>query len=187
METQQQSRIAYRLKCEKHLYLPSAIGLGIIPANAGSLNSWQPRPWYTGSSPRMRGTHDALSRRLNGSGIIPADARSTTAGPWTPRDDKDHPRGCGEHDANTYKQNSSQGSSPRMRAALFFLHHQGIGPIIIPADAGNTCPFSDRFDGEQDHPPRMRGAHHPAHQGGIAWGIIPADAGSTEEGNIHSR
>ena len=138
METQQQSRIAYRLKCEKRLYLSSVIGLGIIPANAGSLNSWQSRPWYTGSSPRMRGAQCRSPPKMRRSGIIPADAGSTNQRRRRHRGTEDHPRGCGEHQAPNTSMDFKSGSSPRMRGVPAVLVEVDTELRIIPADAGST-------------------------------------------------
>ena len=193
METQQQSRIAYRLKCEKRLYLPSVIGLGIIPANAWSLNSWQSRPWYTGSSPRTRGALTQLNDGTFVVGIIPADARSTDLGARYSRRIQDHPRGCGEHASG------HAGLPLRMRGALLLQRVEVRRGGIIPADAGSTDQLSKSLLGAKDYPrgcgehsaqqiynvtnakssPRMWGAQAVDHQRGAIAGIIPADAGST--------
>ena len=182
METQQQSRIAYRLKCEKRLYLPSVIGLGIIPANAGSLNSWQSRLWYTESSPGMQGTQTQLNDGTFVVGIIPADARSTDLGARYSRRIQDHPRGCGEHCLT-----------------------RPIWPDnvrIIPTDAGNTRGPLPPRSWTPDHPrgcgehitfrtvtrpvrgssPRMRGTPLTVMVCSPSPRIIPADAGNTQMG-----
>ena len=50
-----------------------------------------------GSSPRMRGTPNALHHLEIRVRIIPADAGNTDARPVLPHPHTDHPRGCGEH------------------------------------------------------------------------------------------
>ena len=54
-----------------------------------------------GSSPRMRGAHDADRPSGDGPGIIPAYAGSTDF-VWRSCDhSRDHPRVCGEHEVQT--------------------------------------------------------------------------------------
>ena len=128
----------YRLKCEKYLYLPSALGLGIIPANAGSLNSWQSRLWYTESSPGMQGAQTQLNDGTFVVGIIPADARSTDLGARYSRRIQDHPHGCGEHITFRTVTRPVRGSSPRMRGTPWKMIHGLVSKGIIPTDAGST-------------------------------------------------
>ena len=128
-----------------------------------------------GSSPRMRGAHSADCWHAWPYGIIPADAGSTgdvaivlpafiDAG-IIPADAgstarkivvcvpvADHPRGCGEHNAVTYKQNSAQGSSPRMRGAHLEQLHLAASGRIIPADAGSTGGHRLYTLCKRDHP-----------------------------------
>ena len=103
------------------LNLPGRVlGLGIIPADAGSTRSidarrspgpdhprgcgehlYQILKWVglAGSSPRMRGApRDRISQSAT-SRIIPADAGSTSVASYHSRLVRDHPRGCGEHAA----------------------------------------------------------------------------------------
>lgn len=84
----------------------------------GSLNSWQSRPWYTGSSPRTRGALTWVPDTRAESRIIPADARNTVS-----------------HDPSG---RTMSGLSPRMRGTLDLCDRKGDGSRIIPADAGNT-------------------------------------------------
>ena len=169
----------YRLKCEKYLYLPSALGLGIIPANAGSLNSWQSRLWYTESSPRTRGALTWVPDTRAESRIIPADAGSTVS-----------------HDPSG---RTMSGSSPRMRGALLPALLHDLADRIIPADAGSTAFIGMDQGHVWDHPrgcgeqlrkmgfglcvrgssPRMQGAHRVVGLYCDRRRIIPADAGST--------
>ena len=137
----------------------SFMGDGIIPAYAGStcrtppamsLGGDHPRVcgehfFFTvmsavaeGSSPRMRGARrpGGLPRRL--AGIIPAYAGSTKWAPLRERLTGDHPRVCGEHPANRTSKESFEGSSPRMRGALFGTAVEKVIDGIIPAYAGST-------------------------------------------------
>ena len=152
-----------------------------------------------GSSPRMRGAHSADCWHAWPYGIIPADAGSTARKIVVCVPVADHPRGCGEHNAVTYKQNSAQGSSPRMRGAHLEQLHLAASGRIIPADAGSTGGHRLYTLCKRDHPrgcgehlyscsvwsnksgssPRMRGALVPEAFLEGMLGIIPADAGST--------
>ena len=78
-------------------------------------------PLDSGSSPRMRGAQEAKGTPEFDHRIIPADAGSTS-GCWAASlTGRDHPRGCGEHDPNHPDYRYYDGSSPRMRGALFVL------------------------------------------------------------------
>ena len=132
-------------------------------------------------------------------GIIPADAGSTTPPSTTRTPNRDHPRGCGEHLIEGHHSVVKLGSSPRMRGAHPYAHHQHATAWIIPADAGSTCRRYGAWVPSQDHPrgcgehgwspkpprpvggssPRMRGAPKPLPIPAMAPRIIPADAGST--------
>ena len=133
--------------------------MGIIPACAGNTRS-VPQPWAlrrddprvcgehmpdtvrtssaTGSSPRVRGTHDSL--RL---AIV---------------DSADHPRVCGEHATAPSNSAPFKGSSPRVRGTREIDAQQPIREGIIPACAGNT--FGPRYGRRKtwDHP-RVCGEH----------------------------
>ena len=66
-----------------------------------------------GSSPRMRGAPDVLSRPGITHRIIPADAGSTLRINSTSPKNEDHPRGCGEHSRRKGSAWAAAGSSPR--------------------------------------------------------------------------
>ena len=91
---------------------------GIIPAHAGN-TIWRVR-WsilardhpracgehssfshacrmFSGSSPRMRGTHNQQARPQAQAGIIPAHAGNTVTYDGKDEEFRDHPRACGEH------------------------------------------------------------------------------------------
>ena len=105
-----------------------------------------------GSSPRMRGAQRILDDPIAVRGIIPADAGSTTNPGRPDRSPGDHPRGCGEHRPMTHVSIHPQGSSPRMRGALF-MSISGLGAVrIIPADAGSTWTVDLILCHRQDHP-----------------------------------
>ena len=116
-----------------------AVGAGIIPAHAGN-TLWCAWPRCTGrdhpracgehrtrarrhrgtggSSPRMRGTHDAPRATCLTTGIIPAHAGNTLRLVTDTTDIRDHPRACGEHPSQALSLSCTVGSSPRMRGTL---------------------------------------------------------------------
>ena len=125
-----------RMRGTPRVRILSSMMVGIIPAYAGNTDAARPRRWptgdhprvcgehrpfvairliQTGSSPRMRGTHQVSSRRVAIMGIIPAYAGNT--GVWWASGAlrRDHPRVCGEHRLAAGGDESGQGSSPRMR------------------------------------------------------------------------
>ncbi len=134
-----------------------------------------------------------------GHGIIPAHAGSTPHAHAPGRAAWDHPRSRGEHLVDPHHVFSVQGSSPLTRGALAGVHHDCIGPGIIPAHAGSTNGSPSTSSRHWDHP-RSRGEHpdatdaeslvegsSPLTRGAHALrapipdlpGIIPAHAGST--------
>ena len=153
----------------------------------------------SGSSPRMRGARSCPNPRMGMIRIIPADAGSTHRLPVHHPSWPDHPRGCGEHRRVGINYPAFEGSSPRMRGALWTIRTQYPTRGIIPADAGSTMAHDFPTDQRPDHPrgcgehiwwpstdrpcsgssPRMRGARTVVEQGQKVFGIIPADAGST--------
>ena len=147
----------------------------------------------------MRGAHKIGGTVGEEWWIIPADAGSTPCRAVLMADERDHPRGCGEHPTTRYKVTHRQGSSPRMRGALFVKPVTAREARIIPADAGSTGQTIIQSLFHEDHPrgcgehrardrpyarqagssPRMRGAHRHQSKELVLAGIIPADAGST--------
>ena len=153
-----------------------------------------------GSSPRVRGKHDAVPA-IHGHGrIIPARAGQTQPCRIHRRGVADHPRACG---ANLVEQGQRQipaGSSPRVRGKLFLPFFACAGIRIIPARAGQTQAGEDWSNPETDHPracgankiiasgischigssPRVRGKRSPFRSSPYAPRIIPARAGQTK-------
>ena len=132
---------------------------GIIPAYAGNTERRRDRwgtPWdhprvcgehlravpsaaaFEGSSPRMRGTHNAIRDIDFVNGIIPAYAGNTYANTDGCILSGDHPRVCGEHCVRAPFSKPVPGSSPRMRGTQRLAVHVRDGTGIIPAYAGNT-------------------------------------------------
>ena len=152
-----------------------------------------------GSSPRMRGTHADVRKRIMRDRFIPAYAGNTTAIGCRTCCQAVHPRVCGEHSIGPGRSPMSNGSSPRMRGTHF--HVRVVFPHVrfIPAYAGNTrCLASasrlsavhprvcgehpyhrDVVDTQFGSSPRMRGTRQPARGGNHIIRFIPAYAGNT--------
>ena len=115
------------------------VGIGIIPAYAGStatVRAWlrntrdHPRirgehlkkcltnPSVLGSSPHTRGALNKTSITLPSSGIIPAYAGSTVDSRLINVEMGDHPRIRGEHRLTIAMHTVAAGSSPHTRGAL---------------------------------------------------------------------
>ena len=137
---------------------PRAVGVGIIPACAGSSRGLQwrglhrrdhPRvcgeQWaltcavtaHSGSSPRVRGAVAGAVAEGPGDGIIPACAGSSSLRHPAQSAAWDHPRACGEQVAKAVQTIINAGSSPRVRGADAFSHVFSPCLGIIPARAGS--------------------------------------------------
>ena len=116
-----------------------SLGLGIIPACAGSTPTARKRSCDGRDHPRMRGEHVSPARAISAlrgssphargaqdsrgftasqSGIIPACAGSTAEGGRAQRHHEDHPRMRGEHSRVRLPVTETLGSSPHARGAL---------------------------------------------------------------------
>ena len=160
-----------------------------------------------GSSPHVRGTHEAVVVSHVSSGIIPACAGNTFNISIRLLPLGDHPRMCGEHHEEPLDGLQTAGSSPHVRGTPFPLNGERQNRGIIPACAGNThnCPCSSQHTG--DHP-RMCGEHETSltvlnistgsspHVRGtrrghgfavVPQGIIPACAGNTHRARAGRR
>ena len=154
-----------------------------------------------GSSPRMRGKRRRLIAVRNDPGLIPAYAGKTrSAGPGTSRPPA-HPRVCGENFDMVILDESSSGSSPRMRGKPGGVILQVLIIGLIPAYAGKTQRARERRAQSWAHPrvcgenwpkrsikprpfgssPRMRGKPERGAQSLRSHRLIPAYAGKTCE------
>ena len=111
-----------------------------------------------GSSPRMRGSHQAFFLEIRIRGIIPAHAGLTSTIQMPSVRQGDHPRACGAHSPQCAWSDDHTGSSPRMRGSL-----HAVGVLvellrIIPAHAGLTYRSRITHLPQRDHP-RACGAH----------------------------
>ena len=146
---------------------------GIIPAYVGS--SWpdtgsgtsrwdhpcvcgeQPQSWAepyrgSGSSPRMRGAAEWVPSYFDFQGIIPARAGSRTQRGLDIGSSRDHPRACGEQSWTFRDDETSVGSSPRVRGAAATHHDRAELMRIIPARAGSRDGGHPRCNRYRDHP-----------------------------------
>ena len=112
----------------------------------------------SGSSPRMRGSHELSWHSRRAKRIIPAHAGLTTSYRTTCTLGRDHPRACGAHILKMAAEKSRLGSSPRMRGSHLHRDESLYHARIIPAHAGLTsCQLLSCSD-SRDHP-RACGAH----------------------------
>ena len=95
-------------------------------------------PAKRGSSPRLRGTHQADHGRGQCARFIPASAGNTKLGQIEISFFTVHPRVCGEHHSGRLRWHDSVGSSPRLRGTRLGPLNRWVRWRFIPASAGNT-------------------------------------------------
>ena len=133
--------------------------LGIIPAYAGSTQSWIFRSRPKADHPRIRGEHSTYATSMptrGGSSPHTRGARRRVLAGY--RELEDHPRIRGEHASTHSSVCGSRGSSPHTRGALPDVHGRHRRQGIIPAYAGSTPADQRRTQDRPDHP-RIRGEH----------------------------
>ena len=111
-----------------------------------------------GSSPHTRGALVAVGRLRSASRIIPAYAGSTDLEQYAVRAEPDHPRIRGEHFTIEWEVKPGRGSSPHTRGARQTGPEHGVRKRIIPAYAGSTRYRVRPSSRMKDHP-RIRGEH----------------------------
>ena len=158
----------------------------------------RPRLRATGSSPRVRGTHQAHVADVEANRFIPAGAGNAGwhSGCWS--SSAVHPRGCGERMRGRPVTSSSCGSSPRVRGTRKSCRTAAARNRFIPAGAGNAqrgrvvedlAAVHPRGCGERGRPlsveasssgssPRVRGTHFPHVRYADSTRFIPAGAGN---------
>ncbi len=160
---------------------------------------------FTGSSPRVRGTHEADLPPGHQVRLIPAGAGNTSRPAPVSARRAAHPRGCGEHTRMLEGKMALFGSSPRVRGTRTHGQALRFWRRLIPAGAGNTVIWAPCRGRSSAHPrgcgehatsasatemsrgssPRVRGTL-PAAVGEILCPrLIPAGAGNT--GPKHTR
>ena len=152
-----------------------------------------------GSSPRVRGKHQARRSPPTGARLIPACAGKTFAATRSTRSSSAHPRVCGENGSTPARTRRWSGSSPRVRGKPLHWQHLGVRPRLIPACAGKTRRRRGRSCGPPAHPrvcgenaffeggpvlaggssPRVRGKPRPGRGYPHPVRLIPACAGKT--------
>ena len=160
-----------------------------------------------GSSPRVRGTLEAVVDAQLPSRFIPACAGNIPAIRPFAFGRPVHPRVCGEHFEAAFSKSVTTGSSPRVRGTL-----KNIGSPVpmnrfIPACAGNivsawicrhSYPVHPRVCGEHGFDvedidmivgssPRVRGTLPQSAVCGFGWRFIPACAGNIVPGRPYCR
>ena len=196
------------------------VGGRFIPARAGNTRTASPptaltpvhprafgehtactmrHPDAGGSSPRVRGTLDAVVGTILQRRFIPARAGNTNQEQQDHQQRAVHPRACGEHQRTFGRSTKASGSSPRVRGTLGMAALRMDQPRFIPARAGNTHvsrlgrrrrTVHPRACGEHTYDPytnkaqcgsspRVRGT-----PGALQWAVagvrfIPARAGNT--------
>ena len=91
-----------------------------------------------GSSPRVRGKHDARGDKLRRDRLIPACAGKTRGAERRSGKEPAHPRVCGENVAVSSRAMMCSGSSPRVRGKRMFSSWSCTTGGLIPACAGKT-------------------------------------------------
>ena len=157
------------------------------------------RFFFSGSSPRMRGSRPSPQCRTPSPGIIPAHAGLTILRARATNSIRDHPRACGAHIHDVLMTAPRSGSSPRMRGSHALEVRDDVLVGIIPAHAGLTSISGCGQTMKGDHPracgahsivvlislltqgssPRMRGSRNEELGDTAQRGIIPAHAGLT--------
>ena len=93
---------------------------------------------FTGSSPRLRGTHEVHNAVACRERFIPASAGNTRTPDTEAIAVTVHPRVCGEHISYFRFIGANLGSSPRLRGTQPLVEYRIAHGRFIPASAGNT-------------------------------------------------
>ena len=153
----------------------------------------------SGSSPRLRGTPAALSRRPMRTRFIPAPAGNSATKTRSTVPKTVHPRACGELLRLHFMSSPAVGSSPRLRGTPIVWSPAPLDFRFIPAPAGNSLAFVPSTDAVTVHPracgeliiglrrgcgltgssPRLRGTRPCGCRQGGSFRFIPAPAGNS--------
>ena len=159
---------------------------------------WATNCFFSGSSPRLRGTLRNTPVADYQQRFIPAPAGNAAVPPCPLPRKTVHPRACGERWNGSVWLCVMHGSSPRLRGTPRRGYHRPAGRRFIPAPAGNArrlptpsrsttvhpracgerstqSPPTTRFSGSS---PRLRGTRHAAHVKTEHERFIPAPAGN---------
>jgi hypothetical protein len=181
-----------------HLQPSRRIGVTVHPRACGERSALRPRALKsTGSSPRMRGTHNGRRRGPSPPRFIPAHAGNAQSRRYAHMDSPVHPRACGERLPARNSDLANDGSSPRMRGTPFGLPFSTRLVRFIPAHAGNARIVPSMVHCRSVHPracgercssaaiksslggssPRMRGTHLMLPDEFIWWAVHPRACG----------
>ena len=190
-----------------------------IPAGAGNISPEKMKRWaeavhprgcgehfpflfkstyYSGSSPRVRGTFNIPNPLSKVCRFIPAGAGNMGWQRVRSSSSPVHPRGCGEHWSRCVFHSPSSGSSPRVRGtctlASSCLHRwrfipAGAGnigpgvcfiplPPVHPRGCGEHLTFVDSSYFQCGSSPRVRGTFHAERCEEVPVRFIPAGAGN---------
>ena len=122
--------------------------------------------FWTGSSPRVRGTPGQPGAGRWLARFIPARAGNTSPDQPPTGERPVHPRACGEHRLEENRNEQIDGSSPRVRGTHAAYLALAVGKRFIPARAGNTRAHSPAVPPGPVHP-RACGEHSASEGGGV--------------------
>ena len=201
-------RLKYELFCPR--FIPAPAGNRMARFVARHVETVHPRAcgeqhgnavirdWYTGSSPRLRGTDPRVLEPPNPSRFIPAPAGNRPLIPTRTQARPVHPRACGEQSKASSPPDSPDGSSPRLRGTVLHPPPRIDHFRFIPAPAGNSAPSTSTNRSLSVHPracgeqlsglvgfhsmfgssPRLRGTVIRQHPTNDPSRFIPAPAGN---------
>ena len=154
-------------------FIPAPAGNRLMPCGQSWVSAVHPRACgeqslvgdrgivYDGSSPRLRGTVAAMLPSIAATRFIPAPAgnrhRAASAGLGTPV----HPRACGEQEVKKIYDETTHGSSPRLRGTDLTRVASSEAIRFIPAPAGNRSNASSVIRGNPVHPRACGEQHWP--------------------------
>ncbi len=107
---------------------------------------------WSGSSPRLWGTHVGISLALVLSRFIPTPVGNTRRPGARLKMFPVHPHACGEHTCLTGLNIRKSGSSPRLWGTLIVMSSALIGGRFIPTPVGNTSPAASSYSPWPVHP-----------------------------------
>ena len=176
-------------------------GAGNTPASATPASRWPVHPrgrgehshvsplgvLSDGSSPRARGTLQAVLLRPLPHRFIPAGAGNTVVISTVSAPASVHPRGRGEHAWGNPRFSRKGGSSPRARGTRRCCQRSPGQGRFIPAGAGNTATAASARGCDTVHP-RGRGEHwNSSRPSGRSTGSSPRARGTRRTGTWSPR
>ena len=111
---------------------------GSSPRVRGTRRAASRRSSFRRFIPRVRGTRSSSARPAIRRRFIPARAGNSQTGSFTPATQTVHPRACGELAVNSWPRLQWVGSSPRVRGTPLLPNRPCCSYRFIPARAGNS-------------------------------------------------